>query len=117
VNDSLREIVQEEFDSVVTRKMRDLIFLNKNKDKAISISYVNRQLKSAFEKYGVKAGQISSHLFRKSFAYKVLEDNDFSEKGIFLVSRLLNHANISTTMVYLQLDVREEENAYQNLGL
>ena len=117
VNDNLREAVELEFGLVFNRKMKDLIFLNKYKTKAISISYVNRQLKSAFKKYDIEAKQVSSHMLRKSFSYKILEDHDFSDKAIFLVSRLLNHANISTTMKYLQLDVREEENIYKGLAI
>ena len=117
VNESLRAAVQEEFEKGFNTKMSELIFINKHKTKAISISYVNRSLKSAFEKYGVEAEQVSSHLLRKSFSYKILTDNNFSDKAIFLVSRLLNHANINTTMKYLMLDEREEDNIYKGLTI
>ena len=117
VNKSLRDAVQLEFDKKFNRDRRELIFLNKHKTSSISISYVNRELKKAFRSYGLEADQISSHMLRKSFSSKILEDNDFSDKAIFLVSRLLNHANLNTTMRYLQLDEREADNIYKGLTI
>jgi integrase len=83
----------------------------------VSVSYVNKSLKKSFAKYGIEANQVSSHMFRKSFAYKVLEDDDFSDKAIFLVSRLLNHSNINITMKYLLLHEKEELEIYKSLTL
>jgi integrase len=117
VNDHLMSVVREEFDKKFNRDKREYIFINKHKTSHISISYVNRSLKKAFKKYGIHADQVSSHMLRKSFSYKILEDHNFSDKAIFLVSRLLNHANINTTMRYLMLDKREEDNIYKNLTL
>ena len=117
INDSLRTIVHEEYNKKFKNKKKDLIFLNKLGTSSISISYVNTSLKKAFKKYDVKSDQVSSHIFRKSFCYKILEDGDFSDKAIFLVSRLLNHSSIATTMKYLLLDQREADNIYLNLKL
>jgi integrase len=91
--------------------------MNKAGTGTISISYVNRSLKKAFKKHEIEADQISSHVFRKSFSYRILEKHDFSDKSIFLVSRLLNHSTIAITMKYLLLDTKEEMEAYDMLEL
>jgi integrase len=117
VNRNLQEAVQVEFKKKFNRNKNEPIFLNKHKTSPISISYVNRELKKSFRSYGLEAEQISSHMLRKSFSYKILEDHDFSDKAIFLVSRLLNHSNINTTMRYLQLDEREADNIYKGLTI
>jgi len=99
-------------------KKREPIFLNEAKTKTMSISYINRQLKKAFEKYGVNtSGNVSSHILRKTFAVKILEDNDHSDKAIFLVSNLLNHSSTKTTMKYLNLDLRVQSEAYNSLTI
>ena len=117
INPELKIDVLEEYNRKFGNKKKDLIFLNRLGTGAMSLSYVNRQFKQAFKKYEIEADQVSTHVFRKTFAYKVLEDGDFSEKAIFLVSRLLNHANINITMRYLLLDKKEESAAYLNLKL
>lgn len=118
VNDSLMEAVESEFNRKFGIRKRDLIFINKHKTGSISISYVNRQLKASFKKHGLDNGQqISSHVIRKSWCYKILEDNSFSEKAIFTISSMLNHANIETTMKYLLLDQREADNIYKSLTI
>ena len=117
VNESLRNAMKEEFERKVLNKKGDLIFLNKHKSGSISISYVNRELKKAFEKYGIECEQVSTHVFRKSFSMKILQDNDFSDKAIFTISRMLNHSSIAITMKYLLLDQRESDNIYNSLTL
>lgn len=117
ISKSLQEAVIEEYNKYTYRNDSDYIFLNKFKTKPISVEYVNRQLKSAFEKYDIKAKQVSSHVLRKSWAYKILEDNNFSDRAIFTISRMMNHSNISTTMVYLNLHQREEDLIYKGLAI
>lgn len=119
INEQLRTIVKEAYEYQkfgVSKK--EPIFLNKAKTSTISISYVNRQLKKAFLKYGIEtSGNVSSHALRKTFAVKILEDNDHSDKGIFLVSNLLNHSSTATTMKYLNLDLRVQSEAYNSLTI
>lgn len=118
VNDTLRDAAKAEFDRQYGKaRMTDKVFLNKHGMTHVSVSYVNKNLKKSFAKYGIEANQVSSHMFRKSFAYKVLEDDDFSDKAIFLVSRLLNHSNINITMKYLLLHEKEELEIYKSLTL
>lgn len=117
VNESLKQAITDEFNKKVLNKKNDLIFANCLKSGSISISYVNRELKKAFKKYGIDSNQVSTHIFRKSFSYKILEDNNFSDKAIFTVSRMLNHSNINITMKYLLLDQKESDNIYKSLTI
>lgn len=117
ISDTLRDAVQDEYNRYSLRIDSEPIFMNRHRTGAVSISYVNRKLKSALKKHGVKADQVSSHMLRKAFAYKVLEDHNFSHEGIFKVSRLLNHANINTTMVYLNLHQKEADDIYKGLKI
>lgn len=117
VNPQLQEIANDEFKKKWGRRVDELVFLNKHNTGAISISYVNRELKKAFKKYEVEAEQVSSHVFRKTWAMKVLVDNDYSEKAMFLVSRMLNHTTIATTATYLMLDDMESEKIYNSLSI
>ena len=57
------------------------------------------------------AKQIHPHTLRHSFATNLLQDT----KNLFLVSKALGHANISSTMVYLHLVDGELETAMKNL--
>jgi len=117
VTKGLQEAVAEEFKKNYHARITDVIFMNKHKTGAISISYINRALKKAFKKYEMDVDQVSTHAFRKSFCYRILESNDFSDKAIFTISRLLNHSTISTTMLYLNLHEREENLMYESLSL
>ena len=117
VTKALQNAVDEEFSKNYYARRTDKIFMNKAGTGVISISYVNRALKKAFKKYEVDAEQVSTHLFRKSFCYKILEDNNFSDKAIFTISSMLNHSNIKTTMGYLLLHEREENLMYESLSL
>ncbi len=118
INDDLKERVDEEFAKRSKGvRVTDKVFVNKHKTGPITIGYVNKTLKKVFAKYGIDADQVSSHMFRKSFAYKVLEDGDFTEETIFKVSRLLNHSTIAMTMKYLLLHEREELEVYNSLKL
>jgi integrase len=117
VTEGLQEAVAEEFKKNYHARTTDVIFMNKHKTGAISVSYINRALKKAFKKYDMDVDQVSTHAFRKTFCYKILEDNNFSDKAIFIISRLLNHSTISTTMLYLNLHEREENLMYESLSL
>lgn len=117
ISDVLRNAVQEEYNRFSFRLDSEPIFMNKRRTGVISISYINRKLKAALKKYGIKADQVSSHMLRKSFCYKILEDNNFSHEAIFKVSRLLNHANITTTMKYLLLHEKEADDIYKGLTI
>lgn len=117
INPTLKHDVQEEYNLKFGYKKSDYIFKQKKGNKHISLSFVNRQFKAAFKKHGIVADQVSTHIFRKTFAYKILEDNDFSNEAIFTISRMFIHSSINVTMKYLLLDKKQENDKYLSLQI
>lgn len=54
---------------------------------------------------------ISTHSFRKFYAMRIFEDNNYN---IEIVRRLLKHSNIGVTQKYLGIESKEVERAIQN---
>jgi integrase len=76
----------------------------------ISIQYFNRILKGIMKDYKVKfIGNCSSHLLRKSWVVgsikKGFENGD--HLSLIKVSRLVGHANISTTLKYTNFETSQ----------
>ena len=78
--------------------------------KPMSIQYFNRILKGIMKEYKVKyIGNCSSHLLRKSWVVgsikKGFENGD--HLSLIKVSRLVGHANISTTLKYTNFETSQ----------
>jgi site-specific recombinase XerD len=76
----------------------------------MSIQYFNRILKGIMKDYKVKfIGNCSSHLLRKSWVVgsikKGFENGD--HLSLIKVSRLVGHANISTTLKYTNFETSQ----------
>ena len=76
----------------------------------MSIQYFNRILKGIMKEYKVKyIGNCSSHLLRKSWVVgsirKGFQDGD--HLSLIKVSRLVGHANISTTLKYTNFETSQ----------
>ena len=97
--------------SALGAKESDYMFVNRFGDKPFSIQYVNAKLKEIFTKYGIK-GQYSSHFMRKTLGRRVWETNKYSDQALLLLSQLFNHANVSTTKIYLGIRESEISNLY-----
>jgi integrase len=85
-----------------------------NGHRPMSIQYFNRILKGILKEYKVKyIGNPSSHMLRKSWVVgsirKGFQDGD--HLSLIKVSRLVGHANISTTLKYTNFE------ASQSFGL
>jgi len=93
------------------------IFLNRFKDKVMSVQYVNRKLKSIAKKYEISkdTSTIKSHSFRKSFGRRVFETNDNSERSLIILSEMFNHTSIKTTKIYLGIREKEIFDVYESL--
>lgn len=75
----------------------------------------SRWLRTMVKREAVKAGikkDIHPHSLRHSFASNLLRQ----EKNLFLVSKCLGHADLSTTQIYLHLEDEELEKAMLRLG-
>lgn len=96
-------------------KLSDYVFLNRHGNKPISREYVNRELKVAFKKYNIKYyGNISSHLFRKTFGRFVIDHLGY-DKGMMLLQEILNHSSVEITRAYLGITQTEIDEAFTAL--
>lgn len=85
----------------------------------MSTQYINTQLKYLLIKNGFKVeGEklngkgISTHMFRKTLAREIWKRNDYSEQSIVLISKMLNHADVATTRIYLGITDDEIKQLY-----
>ncbi|ADL52158.1 integrase family protein [Clostridium cellulovorans 743B] len=89
------------------RKDYEYVFKSrKGVNKHIGVQAVSNILKEAGEYFGLY--DISAHSMRKTYAYKIYNDND---KDIVAVKELLGHRNIEETKRYIGLD-REKYHQY-----
>ncbi len=110
INPELQQILKRLFKEIGA-DAEDLMFVNRFGNKPFSIQYVNARLKEIFTKYDIK-GQYSSHFMRKTLGRRVWEVNKYSDQALLLLSQLFNHANISTTKIYLGIRESEISNLY-----
>jgi site-specific recombinase XerD len=96
---------------------QELLFINRNKTKAINIQYINRRLKEIALKYGLSISSISTHTFRKTLGRKVWKSNNYSEKSLILLSELFNHSSVGLTKIYLGIKEAEIADVYSSLSI
>lgn len=118
LNTDLLAIINRIYPQLNISDPNQLIFMNRYGTKAIDQSYVNVKLKEIFSFYKIKInGNISTHTFRKTLGRRVMEQNDYSNQYLILLSVLLNHSNISTTKKYLGIQDKEIYDIYDSLSL
>jgi site-specific recombinase XerD len=76
----------------------------------LSPGYVNYELHKAVDKLGWNK-TVTCHALRRSFATNLLRKG----VNIFAISKLLGHASVKTTMIYLQLNEDELQAAVNKL--
>lgn len=95
------KIQNREINSKLISELKDFAIKNKisfnEKLFPITVRAVQKQLKIAVNE--LELSRISSHSFRKFYATQIYE----KDKDIHLVSKLLNHSNVTTTEKYLGL--------------
>jgi site-specific recombinase XerD len=75
-----------------------LYFFALKKTGTVSGQYVNRLLKEAYEKAGIQK-HVTSHILRHSFASYLVK----CDTHVAVIQRLLGHASVKTTSVYLHV--------------
>jgi len=115
INDDLRKIIATEY------KEQDphiYCFRSKFANKPMGIGWVNRKYKAIFDTLEIEYyGNISSHLFRKTFGRRYMVLNDWDEKALMILCDVFNHANLRMTRIYLGINDEEIENVYKSLTL
>lgn len=118
INSDLQQILKRIFNESKILDPNQLIFINRFGNKAIDKNYVNVKLKEIFKKYNVKTnGNISSHTFRKTLGRRVMEQHDYSNQYLILLSELFNHAAPSVTRRYLGIHDKEIHDIYDSISL
>lgn len=110
INPELQQILKRLFKEIGA-DADALMFVNRFGNKPFSVQYVNARLKEIFTKYNIQ-GQYSSHFMRKTLGRRIFEVNKYSDQALLLLSQLFNHANISTTKIYLGIRETEISNLY-----
>ena len=115
INQHLKDIISRIYSN--ENDLENLIFLNRFQTSAISVQYVNRELKNLAIEYKIskEPAKIKSHSLRKSFGRRVFENNDNSERSLILLSEMFNHTSIKTTKIYLGIREKEMFDVYDNL--
>jgi integrase len=118
INADLQEIIKRIVKSNNIKDTNQLIFINKFGKKALDKSYANVKLKAIFKKYNIKVdGNISSHTFRKTLGRRVMEQNDYSNQYLILLSELFGHSSTSITRRYLGIRDKEIHDIYDSISL
>lgn len=92
-------------------KTDSLYFFALKKTGSVSNQYLNRELKIAAQKAGIKK-HVTSHILRHSFAsYLVKQDIH-----IAVIQRLLGHASVKTTSVYMHVQQDDLKDAINQLN-
>lgn len=81
-----------------------------------SKAYINIRLKKLFAESGVKyGGNISSHLFRKTFGRRALSSMEDKDMGLIKLMHVFQHNSPEVTKVYLGLREDEIKSVYMGL--
>ena len=91
----------------------ELLLTGRNGD-VVSIQYLNRIVKDAFDSLGLKTegGNNSTHIFRKTFGRRVIDKCDKPEAGLILLSEVFKHSSTAITRRYLGLREAEVQSVY-----
>lgn len=87
------------------------LFTSLDGQKPLCGRWLRKLIPRLAEKAGIEK-RIHPHTLRHTFATNLLRQ----EKNLFLVSKALGHANLSTTQIYLHLEDSELEAAMKRLG-
>lgn len=115
INKDLKDIVDKLKPSFVTNEENEL-FINKFTRKPYTRVGVNKMLKRIFKKYRVPCdGNISSHLFRKTFGRRVMENKGYSGEALLLLMDTFQHSSPALTKRYLGIRQQEINTLYETL--
>lgn len=82
---------------------------------AVTISYVNKQLKVVFRKYHVNVKNPSSHTLRKTFGKRIYEADAKSERALIYLSEIFSHSSIAITRRYIGITQEQIADVYLSL--
>lgn len=111
-----KEILKDLMNQTNSARLKKYVF-SKHLHKMMCDKYVNYNLKKYFKKFGAQySGNISSHLFRKTFGRHYWEQNNCSEAALVKLQLLFGHSDIRKTMRYLGIEREEIAAMYESVG-
>lgn len=98
-------------------ELNDYIFTGNKKDKKpITTQYTNRWLKKICEEHHVDCtGNVSSHLFRKTFARRLLDSSKDKTMAMITLMDIFRHDSLETTKRYIGLRDEEISESYKQI--
>jgi integrase/recombinase XerD len=105
ISDKLYDILTGYLENIRTKRESDRFFATGHTGK-LSEHYVTISLRQAVKTSGIKK-RITCHVFRHSFASNLVK----KKVNILVIQKLLGHADIATTAVYLHADDEDLRNA------
>ena len=92
-----------------------LIFKSTHSDGALTIQYLNRELKRIKSKYRLKIGNFSTHTFRKTFGRYVYDQNNHSAESLILLNKIYKHSSLEITKTYIGITQDEIDSIYNSI--
>ena len=108
--EEIREIIEKQPLFLSERRVKELDG-EKIENKCLSRVQVYRILNEVAEKLGLE--RVGSHTMRKTFGYWFYKRT----KDIAMLQKMLNHSSIRETLIYIDVEQDEINNAYKNFGL
>lgn len=109
MNESLATILQDYLKNI-RPQVQSLFFFATKKTGAISQQYINRELKEACVKANL-GKDVTSHILRHSFASQLVK----TDTHVAHIQRLLGHADVRTTSVYMHAEYKDLANAVNTI--
>lgn len=110
MSEALANILQIYLETI-RPNVKSLFFFATKRTGGISQQYINRELKKTCKKINL-GKEVTSHIFRHSFASQLVK----SDTHVSHIQRLLGHADVRTTSVYMHAEYRDLADAVNSIN-
>jgi integrase len=115
-NESVRHCINNLYTLMDKPNIDQLLFATeRDPEKAMSIQYINQELKRFRVKYKLNIKSFSSHTFRKTFGRYVYEQNRRSSESLVLLNEIFRHSSIQITKTYIGITLDEINSVYSSI--
>lgn len=122
LNDRAQAIISDCFECMTFPPSQEFIFVSKSGTKRgnrLTPDGANYRIKAIFSKWNIETANDSSHTFRKTFARRHVDliwekTGDFN-CALYVVSKMMNHADIYETMNYTGYTTELMDYSYEKM--
>lgn len=115
INPSVQQKFKELYELMGRPDRKDYIFPSNNKEKPMTIQYVNQELKEMKDKYNLNINHFSTHTFRKTFGRYVYDTHNHSAESLLLLNKILNHTSVQITKAYIGITQEEISSIFDSI--